>query len=132
LSHLIAPFEKEDIDQVIRFLPSHKAPGPDSFNIDFVKRCWPIIFQDFYNLCSAFYLGQACLQSINGSHIVMVPKHNHAIKVSDFRPISLLNTSMKIITKLLANRLQLVLAKLIHKNQYRSRQDRYRIVWPGL
>jgi len=43
LSHLIAPFEKEEIDQVIRFLPSHKAPRPDGFNIDFVKRCWPII-----------------------------------------------------------------------------------------
>jgi hypothetical protein len=65
---------------------------------------------------------------LNGSHIVLVPKHDHAIKVSDFRPISLLNTSVKIITKILANRLQLVLPKLIHKNQYgfiraRSIQD---------
>jgi retron-type reverse transcriptase len=40
------------------------------------------------------------------------------VKVSDFRQISLLNTSIKIITKLLANRLQSVMPRIIHKNQY--------------
>jgi hypothetical protein len=39
-------------------------------------------------------------------------------RVSDFRPISLLNTSIKILTNLLANRLQRVIMELIHQNQY--------------
>jgi retron-type reverse transcriptase len=48
--------------------------------------------------------------------------------VGDYRPISLLNNSMKILTKLLANRLQPFMSRLIHKNQYgfikgRSIQD---------
>ena len=71
-----------------------------------------------YKLCNDFYNGDVCLQSINGSLITLVPKLDSAIKVSDFRPISLLNTSVKIITKLLANRLQILLPQLIHKNQY--------------
>jgi hypothetical protein len=37
---------------------------------------------------------------------------------NDFRPISLLNSVIKIITKLLANRLQKIILKLVHKNQY--------------
>jgi retron-type reverse transcriptase len=68
------------------------------------------------------------MQSINGSHIVLVPKKDNPLRVGDFRPISLLNSSMKILTKILANRLQKIILKFIHINQYgfikgRSIQD---------
>jgi len=48
----------------------------------------------------------------------LIPKVDNPTKAFDFRPIFLLNTSMKIITKLLANRLQQVIQSLIHKKQY--------------
>ena len=101
----MCPFSKQEIDQVVKSLPSDKAPEPDGFNSDFVKRCWPVICQDFYNLCNAFFDVDVCLQSINGSLITLVPKLDNAIRVADYRPISLLNTSVKILTKILANRL---------------------------
>lgn len=128
LTSLVLPFEMEEIDSVVKHLPLDKAPGPDGFTTNFVIKCWPIICNDFYNLCYAFYSGNVCLQSLNGCHIVLIPTHDNAVKVSDFRPISLLNTSIKILTKILANRLQLVIPRLIHKSQYgfiraRSIQD---------
>jgi retron-type reverse transcriptase len=48
--------------------------------------------------------------------------------VNDFKPISLLNSSNKLITKVLASILQLVILKIVHPNQYgfiksRSIQD---------
>ena len=101
-----------------------KSPGLDGFNTGFVERCWPVLKQDFYNLCHAFYTRNLSLQSINGSIIALIPKCDGASFASDFRPISLLNTSMKIITKLLANRLQSVIQSLIHKNQYGFIQTR--------
>jgi hypothetical protein len=53
--------------------------------------------------------------------------------VSDYRPISLLNSSIKLLTKLLANRLQLEILRIAHQNQYgfiknRSIQDCF--AWP--
>jgi hypothetical protein len=112
------PFSHEEIDDVVKNLPLDKSPGPYGFNTDFVKRCWPIIKQDFYDLCAAFHQGKISLQRINGSHITLLPKVAGPRKVSEYRPISLLNTSIKIITKLMENRLQRVILGLIHKNQY--------------
>ena len=95
----------EEIDRVIQHLP----PGLDGFNTDFIKKCWSLIKDDFYNMCQAYFSCNICLQSINGSHITLIPERDGVTRVSDFRPISLLNTSMNIITKLLANRLQAVI-----------------------
>jgi hypothetical protein len=92
------PFTQEEIDQIIQLLQTDKSPGPDGFNGEFLKRCWPIEAEDFYALCQGFYDGTICMRSINGSHIVLVPKKDH---INDFRPISLLNSSVKLLTKLL-------------------------------
>jgi hypothetical protein len=93
-----------------------------------MKKCWPIIFEDFSDLCLAFYNKEVCLQNINVSYITLIPKIDNPDAVTDYRPISLLNSSIKLITKLLANRLQVVIFQLIHQNQYvfnksRSIQD---------
>jgi len=116
LSSLTVSFTHAKIDAVVRILPSDKAPGPHGFNTYFLKKCWSLVCEDFYSLCDAFYSDNICLQSINGSHITLIPKKDDALKVSNYKPISLLNNSIKLITKLLANRLQLVLPSLIHKN----------------
>jgi hypothetical protein len=48
----------------------------------------------------------------------LVPKKDNPKTVNDFRSISLLNSSIKIISKLLANRLQSIALKVVHENQY--------------
>jgi hypothetical protein len=93
-----------------------------------LKKCWPYIAQDFYDLCQAFFENDACVKSINDSYITLVPKKDAPLTVHDYRPISLLNSSIKLIAKILADRLQQVIMKLIHENQYgfiksRSIQD---------
>lgn len=68
------------------------------------------------------------MQSINRSYITLVPKKDSPTTVNDFRPISLLNSTLKLINKLLVDRLQIVILQVIHQNQYgfikgRSIQD---------
>ena len=76
------------------------------------------IKEDIYRLCDEFYSHQADIKSINSSYITLVPKKDNPEHVSDSRPISLLNSSIKIITKILANRFQSKALQVIHENQF--------------
>lgn len=109
---------RSEINSVIKMMPAEKAPGPDGFNGVFLKRCWPLIKEDIYRMCEDFYEERINLASINTYFIVLVPKISSPLSVNDYRPISLLNCCVKILTKLLADRLQPHVLKIIHKNQY--------------
>jgi hypothetical protein len=99
-------------------MPSDRAPGPDGFNGMFLKKCWPIIQDEFTKLAQDFQKGNLDLQNINGSYITLVPKVASPECVSDYRPISLTNVCLKFLRKLVANRLQQRILECIHKNQY--------------
>ena len=103
LNSLSVPFTNSEIDKAVHDLPSDKAPGPDGFNGLFIKTCWPIIKHDFYRLCHDFWLGKVNLQSINDAFITLIPKIPSPESPNDYRPISLLNSCFKLITKVLAN-----------------------------
>lgn len=66
---------------------------------------------------AAFQDERADLQRINRALIVLIPKMPAAIAPSAFRPVSLQNCRVKILTKLLTTRLQQQIAKLIDVDQ---------------
>lgn len=115
---LTVPFTHDEIDAVVKEMPPDRAPGPDGFNGAFIKACWPIIKDDFYHLCEEFHDGNLNLESLNYGYITLIPKNNTQETVNDFRPITLLNCCLKMITKILANRLQRIILQIVHKNQY--------------
>ena len=99
------PFSEEEISVVVKELPMDKSPGPDGFNNEFFKACWDIIKGDVLKFISDFHAGQISLESLNTSFITLIPKGNSPLTANDYRPISLLNCCLKLVTKLLANRL---------------------------
>lgn len=112
------PFSDEEILLAVKAMPLDHALGPDGFNGLFYKKCWNLIAADFRRLCDQFYLGDVSLHNINGSFITLIPKKQDPETVNGFRPISLLNCSKKLITKMLANRLQYVITQVVRKNQF--------------
>jgi hypothetical protein len=50
LRHLDEPFSDNEIEMIIKEMPSDRAPGPDGFNGAFLKKCWPKIKDEFKRL----------------------------------------------------------------------------------
>jgi hypothetical protein len=61
LQDLILPFQKEEIDNIVSNLPNGKSPGPDGFNTEFLKKCWPVIKEEFYGMCFDFFDHSFCI-----------------------------------------------------------------------
>ena len=99
-------FTEQEIKNAINHMPGDKAPGPDGFTGTFLKTCWAIIKHDIMEAANAFHsLRSSNLQLINSANIILIPKKDGADTVGDFRPISLIHSFVKIITKALALRL---------------------------
>ena len=54
---------------------------------------------------------------LNSAYLTLIPKKEEALSPSDFRPISLVHSFAKLVTKVLANRLAPMLKELVATNQ---------------
>jgi Reverse transcriptase (RNA-dependent DNA polymerase) len=72
---------------------------------------------DICLLVQAFYSNVVDLWRINQAHITLLPKKKGALQPKDYRPISVITGLLKIISKILANRLQKYLPTLINTHQ---------------
>lgn len=64
------------------------------------------------------------LSALNEIFIVPIPKKKRSEKVQDFRTVSLCKVVYKIIVKMIANRLKIILPKVISPNQFVVVQER--------
>lgn len=90
---------------------------PDNIPIEFYQTCWDIIKKDLVELFDNFYNGNLDVSRMDYGIITLLPKIADATKIQQFRPICLLNCLYKILTKTLTLRLELVVAKLVHREQ---------------
>lgn len=114
---LTAPFTKEEFREAMFSMNLDKCPGPDGYN--------PGFYQQFWNLCNDEIFKECCVwldrgyfpPDLNMTNIALIPKGNSQASMKDWRPIALCNVLYKLISKVIANRLKLVLHKCVSDNQ---------------
>jgi capsid portal protein len=94
-----------------------KASGPDGFSLAFFQDCWDMIKTNIMEVFQDFHTHSKFVKSLNATFIALIPKKPGALKIKDFRHISLVSGVYKIIAKVLANRLKRVVEKVISKPQ---------------
>lgn len=91
----------------------------------FYQEFWEIIKCDLVKLFDDFHMGDLDLFRLNFAMITLIPKVVDAKDMKNFRPISLINCSFKIFSKVLTNRLDLICNRLVATNQSAFIKGRY-------
>nr|GEV46971.1 RNA-directed DNA polymerase, eukaryota [Tanacetum cinerariifolium] len=107
----------EDIKAAVWACGVNKSPCPDGYTFEFFRRYWDIIGSDFCAAVDWFFVSGSFPRGCNASFIALIPKVTDAKFVTDFRPISLIGCVYNVITKILANRLSLVISDLVSNTQ---------------
>lgn len=122
---LDTPFSAEEIKEAVFGYYSDGAPGLDGLPFLFYQKFWKIVGNDIVLLFEDFYKGELDLFRLNFALATLVPKVEDVCHMKQFRPISLLNFSFKIFSKLLTNRLGLLARRLVATNQSAFIKGRY-------
>lgn len=91
--------------------------APDGTPPIFFQHNWDLLGPDVIRSVNSFLHSGFILKEQNKTFITLIPKKDRPQETRDFRPISLCNSSYKIIAKLLAHRLKPIMGDLVDKYQ---------------
>ena len=111
------PITSIEIETVIKNLPTNKSLGPDGFTGKFYqtfrKELTPILLKIFQKIAEERTLPNSFLRGYHHPDT----KTKDTTKKENYRPIPLMNIDAKIPNKILANRIQQHIKKIIHHDQ---------------
>ena len=109
--------DENELFDALQQLKDNKSPGPDGLTKEFYVKFWDDL-KVLYLKCidNIFQKGELTEMQKRGA-IKTVFKKGDRTRIKNYRPISLLNLDLKIITKALANRIKPILHILVNENQ---------------
>uniref|UniRef100_A0A803NPV8 Reverse transcriptase domain-containing protein n=1 Tax=Cannabis sativa TaxID=3483 RepID=A0A803NPV8_CANSA len=114
---MIEPIADDEVRKALFQMHPDKSPRPDGMTPGFFQKYWNVVGLDVITQVKEFF--DTCYFSpvLNETNIVLIPKKKQPESMGDLRPISLCNVAYKIIAKVLANRLKVVLPFVISETQ---------------
>ena len=112
------PIRSTEIEAIIKNLPENKSPGLDGFTGEFYQtfreELLPTLLKLFHKI-----RGRNTSKLILRSHYHPDTKIKDNTQKENYWPVSMMNVDAKILNKILANRIQQHIKKLIHRDQAR-------------
>lgn len=114
---LMLEFTELEVKQAVFQMYPTKAPGPDGMPPLFYQKYWHIVGPDVSGAVIDFLSTGHLLRKVNFTQVVLIPKVPNPKDMTQLRPISLCNVLFKIVSKVLANRLKVLLPSIISPSQ---------------
>lgn len=116
-SLLEAPLTLEELTRAVGQMSPGKTPGLDGLPAEFFKRLWSVIGPDFFEVVRESVRDHELPQSCRRAVITLLPKKGDLKDLKNWRPVALLCTDYKILSRAIANRLSKSLSYIVHKDQ---------------
>ena len=118
IQNINRPTTSTEIETVIKNLQINKSPEPDGFTGEFYQtfreELTPVLLKLFHTITE----GGRVPNSFYKATITLIPKPDKdAIKKENYRPISLMHIDAKILNKIVANRIQQHIKRIMHHDQ---------------
>ena len=107
----------QEIKSALDDMGDLKALGADGMPAVFYKRFWGTVGEVVVQEVLRVLQGGSIPEGWNETIVVLIPKVRNPDHIKDLRPISLCNVVYKLVSKVLANRLKVILDELISANQ---------------
>ena len=106
------------LKEALTSFADNKSPGEDGFSKEFYQTFFDLLCKDLLNSYNeAFCKGSLSVSQKRGT-ITLIPKGaENLTELKNWHPISLLNIDYKILSKVLARRMENILPKLVHSDQ---------------
>lgn len=111
------PFTAEEIQCAIMQISLNKAPGLDGLPIEFYRGYSRSLGDELVEMFNNVWLGGTLPESMQSAVITLLPKKGNLHDIKNWRPVSLLNTDYRILSKTLSNRLSCVMPSIIKSYQ---------------
>jgi hypothetical protein len=114
---LMEEFRGEEVKHALFQMFPLKALGPDGYPSQFFQKHWDLCGTEVTTAVLRILRGGESPEGINKTFIVLIPKVASPEELGQFWPISLCNVIYKIASKVLANRLKVILLEIISEEQ---------------
>ena len=115
--YLDKKIDPSEMLKALKKMKNNKSPGPDGLAIEFYKLYWKNVGQDLLQVFEDSFKSEELPYSFYSAVIRLIFKKGQREDIRNWRPVSLLNSDVKILSKILAERLKTVLHKIIHPDQ---------------
>lgn len=114
---LIAEVTDIEVKDAVFSMHLEKSPRPDGLNPAFFQTYWGIVGRDVIEVCKNFMTTGDLPNEVNRTVVCLIPKVKSPTSMTELRPISLCNVLIRILSKVMSNRLKPCLGKLISDKQ---------------
>ena len=109
---------EEELNEVLQSFQKDKSSSPNGWMIELFLELFELLGGYLLKVVEDTRISGRISVSFNSNFIALIPKINNHVSLNEFRPISLCNCIYKVVSKMIARRLKVILSNHIAEEQF--------------